>query len=347
MGATAFVIAQFLNVSYAEVALAAVIPAALYYLGLFMQVDSYAARHGLKGLPREPSCRASGTTLKEGWYYVFVIALLIVMLLHFKRESHAPFYATALLLVLNQLFSRETRWTFKRIGDFLEAERPDIRRARRHSGRVRAPDRRLLDDGRRLEPRQRSAAHRRRQRPAAACDVRDHQPRPRPRPHDHGLLHLPRDPRRAGARENWASTRWPCTCSSSTGACCHRSRRRWPSPRSPRPALPAHPPCAPAGKACGSAASSISFPSSSCSTRRLSCREARSTPCCFGRQCRAIGILFICGGIQGYQAGIGDLRTAGVLEWPLRIMLVSAASSSRRREAASCRCPNGRYRRLA
>ena len=49
MGATAFVIAQFLNVSYAEVAVAAIIPAALYYIGLFMQVDSYAARHGLKG----------------------------------------------------------------------------------------------------------------------------------------------------------------------------------------------------------------------------------------------------------------------------------------------------------
>ena len=52
MGATAFVIAQFLNVSYADVALAAIIPAALYYVGLFMQVDSYAARHGLKGIPR-------------------------------------------------------------------------------------------------------------------------------------------------------------------------------------------------------------------------------------------------------------------------------------------------------
>ncbi len=36
-----------------------------------------------------------------------MIALLIVMLLHFKRESHAPFYATALLLVLNQLFSKD------------------------------------------------------------------------------------------------------------------------------------------------------------------------------------------------------------------------------------------------
>ena len=51
MGATAFVIAQFLNVSYAEVALAAIIPPLLYYAGLFMQVDAYAARHNLKGLP--------------------------------------------------------------------------------------------------------------------------------------------------------------------------------------------------------------------------------------------------------------------------------------------------------
>jgi TRAP transporter 4TM/12TM fusion protein len=42
------------------------------------------------------------------------------MLLHFKRESHAPFYATALLLVLNQLFSKGNRWTLKTVADFLE-----------------------------------------------------------------------------------------------------------------------------------------------------------------------------------------------------------------------------------
>ncbi|HEX5958960.1 MAG TPA: TRAP transporter fused permease subunit, partial [Hyphomicrobiaceae bacterium] len=119
MGATAFVIAQFLNIGYAEVALAAVIPAALYYLGLFIQVDAYAARNGLVGLPRR-ELPSLWVTLKEGWYYVFVVALLIVMLLHFKRESHAPFYATALLLVLNQLFSKGNRWTMRTVADFLE-----------------------------------------------------------------------------------------------------------------------------------------------------------------------------------------------------------------------------------
>ncbi len=119
MGATAFVIAQFLNISYADVAVAAIIPAALYYLGLFMQVDSYAARHGLAGIPRSELPRI-WDTIKEGWYYIFVIALLIVMLLHFKRESQAPFYATALLLVLNQLFSKDTRWTLSTINKFFE-----------------------------------------------------------------------------------------------------------------------------------------------------------------------------------------------------------------------------------
>jgi TRAP transporter 4TM/12TM fusion protein len=119
MGATAFVMAQFLNVSYAEVALAATIPAVLYYFGLFMQVDAYAARHGLKGIPRAELPRLR-QTLKEGWYYVFVIVLLIYMMLVMKRESHAPFYATLLLLVLNQLFNKE-KWRWHTVAKFLES----------------------------------------------------------------------------------------------------------------------------------------------------------------------------------------------------------------------------------
>jgi TRAP transporter 4TM/12TM fusion protein len=118
MGATAFVMAQFLNMSYAEVALAAAIPAALYYFGLFMQVDAYAARHGLKGLQRAELPRV-WVTLKEGWYFVLVIALLVFMMLVMKRESHAPFYATLLLLALNQAFNRE-RWTWATAARFLE-----------------------------------------------------------------------------------------------------------------------------------------------------------------------------------------------------------------------------------
>src|SRR6185369_12461071 len=89
LGATAFVMAQFMNTSYADVALAATIPSILYYVGLFAQVDSYAARHKLEGLPREELPRFMDA-FKEGWYYLFVILILVVMLLYFKRERPAP-----------------------------------------------------------------------------------------------------------------------------------------------------------------------------------------------------------------------------------------------------------------
>ena len=60
------------------------------------------------GLPREelPKLR---DVFREGWYFIFVIVLLVVLLLVMKRENWAPWLATALLLVLNQLFSKQ-RW---------------------------------------------------------------------------------------------------------------------------------------------------------------------------------------------------------------------------------------------
>src|SRR3990170_34425 len=53
MGAAAFLVAEFLGIPYYQVAIAAVIPAILYYLVLFLQVDLEAAKFGLRGLPRE------------------------------------------------------------------------------------------------------------------------------------------------------------------------------------------------------------------------------------------------------------------------------------------------------
>ena len=120
MGATAFVMASFMNVPYAEIALAAVIPSALYFFGLFIQIDGLAARENLKGLPANelPSLR---TTLKEGWYYIFAFGLLIYMLLVMRREALAPFYATPLLILLNQLFSKRHRWGWADVGRFFDA----------------------------------------------------------------------------------------------------------------------------------------------------------------------------------------------------------------------------------
>jgi TRAP transporter 4TM/12TM fusion protein len=117
MGATAFVMALFLEVPYRDVAIAAVIPSVLYYFGLFMQIDAYSARNGLKGLPPEemPSLRQ---TMKEGWYFVAVFLLLIWMLVFLNQETIAPYYATVLLILLNQVFPYH-RWNWPKFWDFI------------------------------------------------------------------------------------------------------------------------------------------------------------------------------------------------------------------------------------
>jgi TRAP transporter 4TM/12TM fusion protein len=101
MGATAFVMASFLNISYVDVALAAIVPSFLYFFGLYMQIDAYAARNNLQGLPRDELPKI-GQVFREGWYFIAVFAALIFMLVYMQQEAIAPFYATALLLIINQ-----------------------------------------------------------------------------------------------------------------------------------------------------------------------------------------------------------------------------------------------------
>ncbi len=119
MGATAFIMALFLEVPYKEVAIAAVIPSVLYYFGLFMQIDAYAARHKLEGLPpaEMPSLKQ---TMKEGWYFIAVFALLIWMLVFLNQETIAPYYASVLLIVLNQIFPYH-RWDKAKFWEFIAA----------------------------------------------------------------------------------------------------------------------------------------------------------------------------------------------------------------------------------
>ncbi|KRT67145.1 MAG: Sialic acid TRAP transporter permease protein siaT [Candidatus Rokubacteria bacterium CSP1-6] len=117
MGAVAFVMASVLGTPYVYVAAAAAVPAFLFYLSLFLQIDAYAAKYGIRGLPRVelPSLRAS---FKEGWFYMLAFGLLIFLLVYLRQEALAPFYATALLLVLAML-RRDTRWTASRVLSFV------------------------------------------------------------------------------------------------------------------------------------------------------------------------------------------------------------------------------------
>jgi TRAP transporter 4TM/12TM fusion protein len=117
MGATAFVMASFLSIPYVEIAIAATIPSVLYYFGLFAQIDAYSARRGLKGLARH-ELPGLLRTIIDGWPYVIVFAVLIGLMVVLRQDTHAPYWATLLLVVINQLH-REDRLTLAKAYDLL------------------------------------------------------------------------------------------------------------------------------------------------------------------------------------------------------------------------------------
>jgi TRAP transporter 4TM/12TM fusion protein len=98
MGAAAFVMAEFLEVEYREVVLAALIPAILYYVALFIQTDLQAARDGIK---RVDAARipARWPVLKAGWVFIipFVVIIFALFRLNLSPEASALWAALALV----------------------------------------------------------------------------------------------------------------------------------------------------------------------------------------------------------------------------------------------------------
>ena len=79
MGAAAFVMAEFLAVSYGQVIIWAVIPAILYYVACFAAVHFEAKRRGLMGLPRSELPRLGMVMRERGHLFIPVIGILVVM----------------------------------------------------------------------------------------------------------------------------------------------------------------------------------------------------------------------------------------------------------------------------
>ncbi|OFZ99903.1 MAG: hypothetical protein A3H35_13845 [Betaproteobacteria bacterium RIFCSPLOWO2_02_FULL_62_17] len=103
MGITAFLIADYLSISYGEVAMAALVPALLYYLAVFVQIDLEAARLGLAGIPAEqlPKLR---DVLKISYSFVVPVAVLIYVLVVADWEpGPSGMAATATAFVIGML----------------------------------------------------------------------------------------------------------------------------------------------------------------------------------------------------------------------------------------------------
>jgi TRAP transporter 4TM/12TM fusion protein len=104
MGAAAFLMAEVLQVPYAQVMIAAIIPALLYYVALFFQVDVEAAKRGIRGEPRERLPKPLAV-LKAGWYFPLPFVLLVYALVWWNWQAeHAALLAAAALVVLSMVF---------------------------------------------------------------------------------------------------------------------------------------------------------------------------------------------------------------------------------------------------
>lgn len=118
MGAAAFIMANFLNVPYSEVMMAALLPSLLFYGALFLQTDLYAVRNGLRGVPRSEVPQL-WVTLKSGWYFLAAIVGLTVLLLTFRIEGEAPFWVSLFLLGVAVLRRRSTGFGWRKAAELV------------------------------------------------------------------------------------------------------------------------------------------------------------------------------------------------------------------------------------
>lgn len=108
MGAAAFLMAEFLAIPYREVVVAALLPAILYYVVIFTQVDMEAGKRGLKGLPKE-QLPAVGPLLAKGWVFVIPLFILIYTLFIMSYEPGKAGIISVLAAIALGFLKRELR----------------------------------------------------------------------------------------------------------------------------------------------------------------------------------------------------------------------------------------------
>jgi TRAP transporter 4TM/12TM fusion protein len=121
MGAAAFVMAEFLGVSYLTVASFAILPAFLYYLAVFLAVHFEARKQGLTGLPRADLPRV-GLVLRERGHLFLPLVIIISTLMYGFSAPYAALMGI-LSIVPVVLLRKTTRheFSFRKLVEGLEA----------------------------------------------------------------------------------------------------------------------------------------------------------------------------------------------------------------------------------
>ncbi|MDR1505848.1 MAG: TRAP transporter fused permease subunit, partial [Treponema sp.] len=109
MGAAAFLMAELTGISYPSIAIAALLPAALYFTGIFLMVHFEAKKLGLRGLPKESIPHFGKLLFVKGYLFLPVIILVALMSFGFTPAYAACFAILSAFVV--SLFRKDTRFT--------------------------------------------------------------------------------------------------------------------------------------------------------------------------------------------------------------------------------------------
>jgi TRAP transporter 4TM/12TM fusion protein len=109
MGAAAFLMAEMTGIPYPVIALSALVPAILYFTGIFLAVHFEAKKLGLKGLPKEEMPHFGRLVLAKGYLLLPIVVLVALMGMGFT-----PAYAACIAVIsvfVVSLFKKETRFS--------------------------------------------------------------------------------------------------------------------------------------------------------------------------------------------------------------------------------------------
>ncbi|MCR4442015.1 MAG: TRAP transporter permease [Peptococcaceae bacterium] len=118
MGAAAFIMAESLGIPYVKIALAAAVPALLYYLGVIVMVHLRACKRGLRGVPKEEIPQIS-QVLKSRGHLIMPLIVLVYLLIKGYTPIYAAFYSIVATVIVGFL-KKETRMSWRDVLKALE-----------------------------------------------------------------------------------------------------------------------------------------------------------------------------------------------------------------------------------
>ena len=119
MGAAAFLMADYVQLPYSQIALKAILPAVLYFAGIFVAVHLEAKKLGLRGLSREELPRLK-PLLKQAYLLLPLILLVYLVSTSTRSIQYAAAIAIVVAIVVS-LFNKNSRMTPKRLLEALAA----------------------------------------------------------------------------------------------------------------------------------------------------------------------------------------------------------------------------------